>query len=118
LKDYKREVERLKEPPKPPPPDPAEELLREYPEQSAFGVDWVRKWVFLRDRLVEIASVLRRFPWIVDVVRQRPVNNPHPYMVEVYVARDGSEACISLNPAEGFLRPKRSREGGQARAGI
>jgi hypothetical protein len=40
LKDYKREVERLKGPPKPPPPDPAEELLREYPELSAFGVEW------------------------------------------------------------------------------
>jgi hypothetical protein len=28
LRDYRREVERLREPPKPPPPDPAEELLR------------------------------------------------------------------------------------------
>ncbi len=28
LEDYRREVERLKEPPKPPPPDPAEVLLR------------------------------------------------------------------------------------------
>jgi hypothetical protein len=26
-----------------------------------------------------------------------PVSNPHPYLVEVYVARDGSEACLSLN---------------------
>jgi hypothetical protein len=40
LEDYKREVEKMKEPP-PPSPDPAEELLRKYPELSAFGVEWV-----------------------------------------------------------------------------
>jgi hypothetical protein len=28
----------------PPPPDPVEELLREWPELQAFGVDWVRAW--------------------------------------------------------------------------
>jgi hypothetical protein len=100
--EYKREVERLKEPPPPPPPDPAEELLREYPELSAFGVEWVRKWLVLRERLTEIASVLRRFPWMVDAIRQRPMNILHPYMVEVYVARDGSEVCLSLNPPRAF----------------
>jgi len=26
----------------------------------------------------------------------------HPYMVEVYVARDGSEACLSLNPPKAY----------------
>jgi hypothetical protein len=40
---------------------------------------------------------MRRFPWMVDVVRQRLMNILHPYMVEVYVARDGSEVCLSLN---------------------
>jgi hypothetical protein len=65
-------------------------------------VEWVKKWAILRDRLVEIAKVLRRYPWIVDVVRQRPVSNLHPYMVEVYVARDGSEACLSLNPPKAY----------------
>ncbi len=102
LEDYKREVERMKEPPAPPPPDMAEELLREYPELSAFGVDWVRKWAILKERLVEIAKVLRRYPWMVDVVRQRPMSILHPYMVEVYVAKDGSEACLSLNPPTAF----------------
>jgi len=95
LEDYKREVEKMKEPP-PPPPDPAEELLREWPELGAFGVEWVKKWLVLMERLVEIAKVLWRFPWIVDVVRQRPVSILHPYAVEVYVSRDGSEACLSL----------------------
>jgi hypothetical protein len=65
-------------------------------------VEWVRKWLSLRDRLVEIASVLRRYPWMVDVVRQRPVDILHSYMVEVYVARDGSEACLSLNPPKAY----------------
>jgi len=45
---------------------------------------------------------MRRFPWMVDVVRQRPVSILHPYMVEAYVAKDGSEACISLNPPKAF----------------
>jgi hypothetical protein len=72
-------------------------LLREWLELSAFGVEWVRKWLVRRERLIEIAKVMRRFPWMVEVVRQRPVSHPHPYMVEVYVARDESEVCLSLN---------------------
>jgi hypothetical protein len=81
---------------------PAEELLWEQPELEAFGVEWVRKWAILRDRLVEIAKVLRRYPWMVDVVRQRQMNILHPYMVEVYVAVDGSEACLSLTSSNAF----------------
>ena len=56
----------------------------------------------LAARLVEIAKVLRRFPWMVEVIRQRPVGILHPYAVEVYVAVDGSEACISLTPSKTF----------------
>jgi hypothetical protein len=56
----------------------------------------------LAARLVEIAKALRRFPWMVDVVRQRPMSILHPYAVEVYVAKDGSEACLSLNPPKAF----------------
>ncbi len=63
---------------------------------------WVRKWLSLRDRLVEIASVLRRYPWMVEVVKQRPMSILYPYMVEVYVAKDGSEACLSLNPPKAY----------------
>jgi hypothetical protein len=91
----------MKEPPQPP-PDPPEELLKEYPELQAFGVEWVKKWLDLRERLIEIAKVMRRFPWMVDVVRQRPMNILHPYMIEAYVARDGSEACLSLNPPKAY----------------
>jgi hypothetical protein len=65
-------------------------------------VEWVRKWLDLRDRLVEIAKVLRRFPWMVDVIRQRSMSILHPYTVEVYVTRDGSEACITLNPPKAY----------------
>jgi hypothetical protein len=32
IEDYKREVEKMNEPPQPPPPDPVEELLKEWPE--------------------------------------------------------------------------------------
>jgi hypothetical protein len=71
-------------------------------EAETFGVEWVKKWLDLRDRLVEIAKTLRKFPWIVDVVRQRQMGILHPYTVEVYVARDGSEACLSLNPPKAY----------------
>jgi hypothetical protein len=101
IEDYKREVEKMKEPPQPALAikiDPVEELLREWPELGAFGMEWVRAWApHAREELVKIAKVMRRFPWMVEVARQRPVSNPHPYMVEAYVARDESEACLSLN---------------------
>jgi len=61
-------------------------------------VDWLKAWApHSKDRLAEIGKALRRYPWMVDVIRQRPVSHPHPYMVEVYVAMDGSEVCLSLN---------------------
>jgi hypothetical protein len=30
------------------------------------------------------------------------VSNPHPYLMEVYVAMDGSEVCLSLNQLKTF----------------
>ncbi|MFZ8842211.1 MAG: hypothetical protein ACO2PM_25430 [Pyrobaculum sp.] len=39
---------------------------------------------------------------MVDVIRQRPMGILHPYTVEVYVARDGSDVCLSLNPPKAF----------------
>ncbi len=106
LEEYKRELERLREPPKPVlviKIDPAEELLREWPELQAFGVEWIKAWApHARERLVEIAKVMRRFPWMVEVVKQRSMSIVHPYMVEVYVARDVSEVCLSLNPPNAF----------------
>jgi hypothetical protein len=39
---------------------------------------------------------------MVNVVRQRQMNILHPYMVEVYVAVDGSEACLFLNPLKAY----------------
>jgi hypothetical protein len=46
---------------------------------------------------------MRKYPWIVEVAKQRPMNILHPYTVEVYVARDGLEACLSLNPPKAFF---------------
>jgi len=65
-------------------------------------VEWVKKWLDLRERLIEIAKVMRRYPWMVEVVRQRPMSILHPYAVEVYMTKDGSEACLSLNPPKAF----------------
>jgi len=57
LRDYKREVEKMNEPPKPAlviKTDPVEELLREWPELQAFGVEWVRAWApHAKEELVE-----------------------------------------------------------------
>jgi hypothetical protein len=39
---------------------------------------------------------------MVEVVRQRPMSILHPYMIEAYVARDGSEACISLTSSKAY----------------
>jgi hypothetical protein len=105
LREYRREAGRLREPPEPVlviKIDPVEELLREWPELQAFGVDWVRKWLVLRERLIEIAKALRRFPWMVKVVKQVPVSILHPYAVEVYVARDGSDVCLSLTSSKAY----------------
>jgi hypothetical protein len=105
LRDYRREVERLRKPPEPAlviKIDLAEELLREWPELGAFGTEWVRKWLDLRERLIEIAKVMRRFPWTVEVVRQRSLSILHPYAVEVYVARDGSDVCLSLTSSKAY----------------
>ena len=77
-------------------------MLREWPELGAFGGDWVRKWLDLRERLIEIAKVLRKFRWMVEVVRQRQMSILHPYMIEVYVTKDGSEVCLSLNSPKAF----------------
>ena len=66
-------------------------------------MEWVRAWVpHARERLIEIAKVMRRYPWMAEVVRQRPVGILHPYMVEVYVEVDGSEVCLSLNQLKAF----------------
>ncbi len=39
---------------------------------------------------------------MIDVVRQRPVGTLHPYTVEVYVAVDGSEVCLSLTSSKAY----------------
>jgi hypothetical protein len=106
IEDYKREVEKMREPPQPAlvvKYDPVEELLKEWPELQAFGVEWVKAWApHAKEELVEIAKVMRRYPWMVEVVKKKPVSHPHPYLIEVYVARDGSEVCLTLNQLKTF----------------
>ncbi len=77
--------------------DPVERLLKEYPELGALGVDWLRTWAPRAEKqIARIARVLRRYPWMAELIGQGPVSLVNPYSVEAYVARDGSEACISL----------------------
>jgi len=81
----------------PEPADPVERLLKEYPELGAFGVDWLRTWApYARERIVGMARVLRRYPWMAELIGQGPVGLVNPYSVEAYAAGDGSEACISF----------------------
>jgi len=81
----------------PEPADPVERLLREYPELGAFGVDWLRTWAPRAGKqIVGMARVLRRYPWMAELIGQGPVGLVNPYSVEAYAAGDGSEACISL----------------------
>ena len=65
LREYRREVESLREPPRLEfkPPDPVEKLLREWPELSVFSVEWMKAWTpNASERLAEIARVLRIYP--------------------------------------------------------
>jgi hypothetical protein len=72
----------MKEPPQPAVvirTDPAEELLKEYPELEAFGVEWVRAWTpHARERLVEIAKVMRKYPWIGGCDKAEANEHPPP----------------------------------------
>jgi len=83
--------------PPPEPADPVERLLKEYPELGVFGADWLRTWApYARERIAGMARVLRRYPWMAELIGQGPVGLVNPYSVEAYAAEDGSEACISL----------------------
>jgi len=77
--------------------DPVERLLRERPELGVFGADWLRRWAPRAEKQIAgIAKVLRRFPWMAELIGQGPLGLVNPYSVEAYASRDGSEACISL----------------------
>ncbi len=45
---------------------------------------------------------MRKYPWMVEVIKQRPVGILHPYAVEVYVARDGSDVRLSLTSSKAY----------------
>jgi hypothetical protein len=51
---------------------------------------------------------MRKYPWMVEVIKQRPVGILHPYAVEVYVARDGSDVCISLTSSKAYCAQDRA----------
>jgi hypothetical protein len=47
---------------------------------------------------------------MVEVARQRPMSILHPYAVEVYVARDGSDVCLSLTSSKAYCARDRREE--------
>ncbi|MFP3168846.1 MAG: hypothetical protein RXR01_07030 [Thermoproteus sp.] len=70
--------------------DPVERLLREYPELGALGVDWLRTWAPRAEKqIARIAKVLRRFPWMAELIGQGPVGLIGPYSVEAYAGGTG-----------------------------
>ena len=72
-----------------PPPEQADpvELLREWPELGVFGVDRLRRWApYARGQIVGMARVLRRFPWMAELIGRGPVGLVNPYSVEAYAA--------------------------------
>jgi hypothetical protein len=100
-------MERLREPPKPP-PDPPEELLKKWPKLRHSAWSGLGLGCLMRG-LVEIARALRTYPWIVEVTRLRPVSILHPYAVEVYV-RTGLRR-VSRSPRRRLFAPKTARRG-------
>jgi len=93
LEDYRQEERRMREPPL---PDPVEELLKEWPELSDFGREWIERFAVFRDRLAEIAKVFRRFPWMREIISTLD-EKPSPYDIFVLVAKDGSDAYLTLD---------------------
>jgi len=78
----------VKRPPEP--ADPVERLLKEYPELGVFGADWLRTWAPRAGKqIARIAKVLRRYPWMAELVGQGPVGLVNPYSVEAYAAGTG-----------------------------
>ncbi len=97
LRYYRYALEKMREPPQTE-ANPAEELLQKWPELQAFGVDWVRAWApHARERLIEIAKAMRRYPWMMEVIKKGPLDNFNPYTVEVYAAKDSTVVCLSLS---------------------
>jgi len=95
LRDYKREVERMKEPPQPSPPDQAEELLREWPELEVFGLEWVRGWLpYAKERIKQLAEILRNHPKTKAIIETVGIRE-NPYLIEIYIAND--EECVAVN---------------------
>ena len=101
--DYEQEEKRLRELS---PPDPVEELLREWPELEVFGREWIERFSVLKDRLAEIARVLRKFPWMADVIRAMK-EKPQPYAVFVLTTKDGSDAYLTF----GWQKAYRAQNG-------
>ncbi len=88
--------------------DPVDELLAEWPELNVFERERIREWLYAKDRLVELAQMIRAHPWMVEVLRKRRVASP--YHIEVLEAVDSSEACLGIHSAFWCARGGEVRE--------
>jgi len=96
LKDYRRAVEALKEPPMRSRDHEAEEFLRHYPELAVFGLGWVKEWLpYAKDRMIQLAKILQTYKKAKTVI-ERAVIKENPYAVEIYVSTDGEEECVAV----------------------
>jgi hypothetical protein len=92
LEDYKREVEKLKEPPMK--TSNAEEFLRQYPELEVFGVEWIESWlIYARERMVKIAEILKNHQKVKELIKRVGIRE-NPYLIEIYITAD--EACMAI----------------------
>jgi len=94
----------------PEPADPVERLLKEYPELGALGVDWLRTWAPRAGKqIARIARVLRRYPWMAELIGQGPVGLVNPYSVEAYVVEGRVGGVHIVIRRLGLLLSRRGR---------
>jgi hypothetical protein len=86
--------------------DPVERLLKEYPELGVFGVDRLRRWAPRAGRqIARIARVLRRYPWMAELIGQGPVGLVNPYSVEAYAGGTGRRPAYRYSAAGPTAQP-------------
>jgi len=111
LKDYRRAVEVLKEPPMKAQDYDATKFLKEHPELQVFGVDWVKTWLpYAKERMMQIAKILQNEK--VKAIEKIGIRE-NPHLIEIYTASD--EVCIAVS-AEVYCLSDQELLSGRSRA--
>lgn len=102
LRDYRSEVERLKEPPMRAQEDVTMKFLSEHPELQIFGEQWVKAWLpYAREKMIKLAEILRNHPKAKKAIEQFGIKE-NPLVIEVYISKDGTEECVTFGGTEVF----------------